>query len=586
MISKDPLQRVLYIDLSRRRFNIENRPELFEKYIGGSGVAAALLHEECPTGADPLGPDNPVIFAVGPLVGLFPMASKTVTMFKSPHTGNLGESHAGGRSAVSIRMAGYGAIVIRGASDIPVSLSITNNNVRFHDARALWGMDTSAAGRVARKGGGTPGTRSIMRIGPAGENLVTYSCVVTETYRHFGRLGLGAVFGSKKLKSIAVSGSRTLPVTDRKFYKSAYDSVLARLLNTPSLKKYHDLGTAVNVLPLSSKKALPTCNLQRTSFEYADRISGENLAMNFLGRRLACAHCPISCIHLAALRTPYEDESYFYKTTFISYDYELIYSLGSMLGIGDPGGMLKLLDVVETVGVDAMSAGVTLAWCTEAFERGLISEKETMGIRPAWGDWQACEKLLRRIVTQPNDFYRALARGAEHAASVYGGDDFALTFGKNEMPGYHTGYGSHLNFLTGARHSHLDSAGYSYDQKSDVPDMDPDTLAEKLFEEESYRQILSSIVICFFARSVYDYSTITSLLNVAGFDFSEQDLRDLGRRILRHKYDFKFREGFSLDDVRIPKRILKTVSPHGYLKKEILKKGVAAYRKLLLDVTP
>jgi len=113
MIEYDPLQRVLYIDLSKRRFWVKDRPDLFEKYIGGAGVASALLHEACPEGADPLGPDNPIIFAVGPLVGLFPMASKTVAMFKSPHTGNLGESHAGGRSAVSIRMAGYGAIVIK-----------------------------------------------------------------------------------------------------------------------------------------------------------------------------------------------------------------------------------------------------------------------------------------------------------------------------------------------------------------------------------------------------------------------------------------------------------------------------------------
>ncbi len=583
MISNDPLERVLYIDLTRRRFSIEHRADLFEKYIGGAGVAAALLHEECPVGADPLGPDNPVIFAVGPLVGLFPMASKTVTMFKSPHTGNLGESHAGGRSAVSIRMAGYGAIVIKGASDIPVSLSITNNMVRFRDARALWGMDATSTGRAVREKTETPGTRSIMRIGPAGENLVTYSCVVTETYRHFGRLGLGAVFGSKRLKAIAISGKRSLPVTDKRLYKDTYDKVFGRLLETPSLKKYHDLGTAVNVLPLNKRNALPTCNLQKASFEQAEKVSGEYLARHLLGRRLACAHCPISCIHLAALRTPYEDEPFFYKTTFISYDYELIYSMGSMLGIGAPEGMLGLLDTVEAMGMDAMSAGVTLAWCTEAFEKRLISEQETLGIKPVWGDAAAYQKILRRVVAQPNDFYRALARGTEYAASVYGGDDFALTFGKNEMSGYHTGYGSHLNILTGARHSHLDSAGYSYDQESDSLDVDPGNLAEKLFEEESYRQILSSIVICFFARSVYDYPTISTLLGVAGFQCSEQYLRKLGRQILRHKYDFKFREGFSLEDLRIPKRILKTVSPQGYLKEETLRAGIAAYKKLLLN---
>jgi aldehyde:ferredoxin oxidoreductase len=112
MLKNDPLENILYIDLTRRTFKIEKRPELFEKYLGGTGVAVQLLHEECPEGCDPLGPESPIIFAVGALTALFPLASKTVALFKSPLTGNLGESHCGGRSAVSIRMAGYGAIVI------------------------------------------------------------------------------------------------------------------------------------------------------------------------------------------------------------------------------------------------------------------------------------------------------------------------------------------------------------------------------------------------------------------------------------------------------------------------------------------
>ncbi len=582
MIDHDPLQRVLYIDLSKRRFWIRHRPDLFDKYLGGAGIASVLLHEDCPEGVDPLSPENPIILAVGPLVGVFPMASKTVAMFKSPHTGNLGESHAGGRSAISIRMAGYGAIVIKGASDIPVYLSIFGDKVQFCDARALWGMKTHVAGRVIREREKKPGARSIMRIGPGGENLVSYACVVTETYRHFGRLGLGAVFGSKKLKAIVVGGRRSLEVTDKKAYKRAYDEVFKRILNTPSLKKYHDLGTSVNVLPLNRKQALPTCNLKKAFFEQAQSISGENLACHFLGRRLACAHCPIACIHLAALRTPYEDESYFYKTTFISYDYELIYSLGSMLGIGSPEGLLKLLDAVECMGIDAISTGVALAWATEAFERGMISEKETLGLKPAWGDFKTYIAMIRNIVGQQGEFYKALARGAEHASELYGGKDFALAFGKNEMPGYHTGYGGHLTFLTGARHSHLDSAGYSYDQRLRPEEITPDNLAHNLFNEECYRQILSSLVICFFARSVYDYQTIADLLPLLGYNLTEPELRRLGKAILRKKYEFKFREGFSLDKLRIPKRILETISPQGQLKEDFLKRAIAAYKKLLL----
>jgi len=165
MLKNDSLEKILYIDLTRRTFKVERRPDLFEKYLGGTGVATRLLHEECPEGCDPLGPDNPIIFAVGALTALFPLASKTVSMFKSPLTGNLGESHCGGRSAVAIRMAGYGAIVIQGASTMPVYLSIDGHQVHFRDASSLWGMGNFSSGRIIRENEPGSGLRTIMRIG-------------------------------------------------------------------------------------------------------------------------------------------------------------------------------------------------------------------------------------------------------------------------------------------------------------------------------------------------------------------------------------------------------------------------------------
>jgi aldehyde:ferredoxin oxidoreductase len=152
MLNNDPLGRVLYIDLARRRYGVEDRSDLFKESLGGTGVAIRLLDEECPPGADPLGSKNPIVLTVGPLVGHFPLASKTVAAFKSPHTGNLGESHAGGRSAVAIRMAGLGAIVIRNVSTMPIYLVVEGDQVHFRDASALWGMRSSyTVGSVLRK---------------------------------------------------------------------------------------------------------------------------------------------------------------------------------------------------------------------------------------------------------------------------------------------------------------------------------------------------------------------------------------------------------------------------------------------------
>ncbi|MEM2554841.1 MAG: aldehyde ferredoxin oxidoreductase family protein, partial [Nitrososphaerota archaeon] len=545
MLDKD-LSKVLYIDLTKRKFWIENREDLFSKYIGGSGVAINLLHEECPKGIDSFHPDNPIIFAVGPLTGLFPLCSKTIAMFKSPLTGNLGESHAGGRSAISIRMAGYGAIVIKGSSDEPIYLSIYNNKVDFKLASGIWGVRSSyTVGRILREREKGEGIRTIMRIGKAGEKLVRYASVITETYRHFGRLGLGAVFGSKKLKAIVVSGKKPIPVKDPIAYKKLYDEIFKEAVESPIMKKYHELGTAENVLPLNKIGGLPTKNLNKAFFEEAEFISGEYLAKNYLGRRIACSHCPVACIHLAALREPYEDEPYFFKTTMISYDYELIYSLGSMLGVSDTSNFLKLIDEVEIQGLDAMSTGVVLAWATEAYEKGLINKEHTLGLDFKWGNVENYIEAVRHIVNQPNEFYEDLAKGVEYASNKYGGKDFALSFGGNEMPGYHTGPAGYLGFITGARHSHLDSAGYSYDQKNIGKKMEAKEIAEYCFNEESWRQILSSLVICFFARGIYKPNIVSEALKIAGYNFSEEDLNKIGEEILKKKYQFKFREGFS-----------------------------------------
>ncbi len=582
MLPDDPLRRVLYIDLSRLRFWVEERPELFEAALGGSGVGIRLLEEECPPGADPLGPDNPIIFTVGPLVGLFPLASKTVAMFKSPHTGNLGESHAGGRSAVALRLAGYGAVVIRGAASRPVYLVVQEDDVFFRDAAALWGTRSAyTVGSVLRQREGGAGVRSIMRIGRAGERGVTYACVITETYRHFGRLGLGAVFGSKRLKALVVGGRSALPVADRKVYRQVYDAIFSASTQSSLMQKYHELGTSMNVLPLDAIGALPTRNLQSGRFEQAEQISGEHLAAHYLGRRLACAHCPVACIHLAALRTPYPNDPYFYKTTWIGYDHEPIYAVGSMLGVGSTEELLELLDQVEVQGLDVMSTGVCLAWATEAFARGLVGPAETDGLELEFGNVAAYRQAIERLVAQPTGFYRVLARGVTAAAQRYGGAEFALAFGGNEMPGYHTGPACHVGYLTGARHSHLDSAGYALDQQAARKGerLAPEGVAHALLEEERWRQVLTSLVICLFARGVYDLDTVRRALAVAGFERTEEEIRQLGAEVLRQKYAFKEREGFDVTQEPLPARIWETPSPAGPFDEEFLRTTVRAYRQ-------
>lgn len=584
MLEKDTLSRVLYIDVTNKKYWVEDRRDLFSEFFGGTGVGIKLLQEECPPGIDPFAPESPIILLTGPMVGAYPLASKTVAMFKSPHTGDLGESHAGGRSSVAIRLAGYGAVVIKGASDIPIYVSIQGNKVFFRDATTLWGMSSSLTpAKVIRERESGQGYRSILRIGPAGENLVSYASVTAETYRHFGRLGLGAVFGSKKLKALIISGKQTIDVTDKKLYRQVYNTIYNGATSSEIMKKYHDIGTPVNVNALNLLKALPTKNLQQSSFENAETLTGEYIAENYLGRRVACAHCPVACIHLANLRESYKDSPYFYKTTYVGYDFEIIYALGTMLGIHKPNDLFVLTEDVEKYCMDAMSSGVVLAWVTEMMEKKLINSKDTGGVVVHWGDLQGYRELLKNIVKQSNPFYKALARGVAYASEQYGGKDFALAYNKNEMPGYHTGPAAHLGFLIGARHSHLCNAGYSVDQTKLMDNvLEPEKVIDMLIEEESYRQILSSMVVCFFARGIYNYDTLPKGLAVLGFDADETRLKEIGRKIHAEKFKFKFREGFSFDQLTLPKRIFETPDPTGKLTKEYMRKAVAYASKKLL----
>lgn len=583
MIENDTLSKVLYIDLTKKKYFVKDRKDLFEKYLGGTGVATQLLLEECPEGIDAFAKESPIIFAVGPLTGAFPLASKTCAMFKSPHTGDLGESHAGGRSAIAIRMAGYGAIVIKGKSELPIYLSISNGKVLFKNATTLWGMkDGSIAARVMRQSEGGEGLRAIFRIGLAGENMATFANVTTETYRHFGRLGLGAIFGSKMLKGIVISGKQMIEVTNKKEYRALYDQIYKAATESPLMQKYHDVGTAINIKSLNSMKALPVKNLQMSSTEDIGPVTGEEMAKNHLARRVACAHCPVACIHLAYLREAYDDDPYFYKTIPVCYDFELIYSLGTMVGITEPKALLKLIDIVEQVGVDAMSMGVILAWITEMFEKNMISESDLGGMSINWGDVEKYIELVKNISKPTTVFLKACAHGVDYASKIYGGKEFAMQFGKNEMPGYHTGPAGYLGFLLGARHSHLDNGGYSIDQKELIKvDLSPEQVVNKLLDEEAIRQILSSIAVCFFARGIYELKLVSEAIKLLGFDLNENKLHEIGKQIHLNKYKFKMREGFRIEKLEVPERIYETVDPTGKITKEFIKKGLDYAQNLI-----
>ncbi|AKB57482.1 aldehyde ferredoxin oxidoreductase family protein [Methanosarcina barkeri] len=573
------LKNILYIDLNSHSYHVKERRDLYEKYLGGVGVATNLMLEESREGTGPLDPEMPIILSTGPLSGVYPTCTKTVALFRSPLNGELGESYAGGHLAMSMRYSGYETIVINGASRYPVYVAIHDDKVTFRDASSIWHLSSAIdVGKILREIEPGAGRRSIIRIGPAGERGITYADVNVDTYRHFGRLGLGTVFGAKKLKAMLISGNRELKSPEHNAYRKTVSMLYDTIVKTGLTEKYHNLGTSENILVLNELKGLPTRNLQAASFEGAETISGELFAEKYLLRRVSCAGCPIGCIHVAMLKRAFS-KAHEYEALNISYDFELIYALGSNLGVADPEAVLELIDACEKAGVDIISMGVVLAWATEMQQRGKISANDSLGLKLSWGDKAAYLRAIDLVVQAPNEFYSDLGKGVEYASKKYGGEDFAIRLGGLEIPGYHTGLGNVLGLTVGARHSHLDSAGYSADQKAFNQPISDEQIVDYIIDEEDRRNVLNCMVSCLFARNVYTYENVIQALKALGIERTEEELKSLGKDIFRKKYALKKNFGFRFEDLRIPKRFFETPSTTGILEEERVKRSIELYRK-------
>ncbi len=577
--------RVLYVDLTTGKIRISQREDLMA-YLGGVGIASKLLEESMHAELDPLHPDQPIIFAIGAGTWTFPVMTKTVAMFRSPLTNELGESYAGGRLAMTMLMAGYDAIVLFGKAEKPIYLQVSNTDVLLRDARAMWGLGNEETGLAIRERCSAGGKRSIIRIGPAGENKVAYASVCVDTYRHFGRLGLGAVMGSKNLKAMTVIGDRSIHIKDTPKYFKEYQKIYKKCTSTDMMAKYHDAGTPINIASLNAAGALPTLNLQSASFEHGDSISGEAFAKKNLVRKLACTGCPVGCIHIGMYRREF-DKGHEYEAISVSYDYELIFALGSFLGIETTDEIIAVIDAVEEAGIDAMSAGVALGWATEAQATGLINEDQTL-LQLAFGDSQTYIKAIEYLASARNRFYQDLGKGSQYAASIYGGSEFAMQIAGNEMPGYHTGYGALVGAAVGARHSHLCNGGYSIDQS--MKEFNEDELVNKLFSEEVERCMTNSLIMCLFARKIYDRPTILAALNSIGWSLTDDDLSEIAKRIYLTKLRIKERYGFRQKAVKLPRRFFETPSMNGPLEEatanRMIRKFVEKTEQLKKEADP
>jgi aldehyde:ferredoxin oxidoreductase len=549
--------RVLKVDLSTGRGQIEEI-EGRNTCAGGSGLATLLFARMGLPDRSWEDPEQPLIFAIGPLTGYFPLMSKVVCAFKSPYHDQFAESHGGGRSALTLRFADLDALVITGKARRPSCVVVGSRTLEVKDVHYLWGKSVQRTGQMLRRMVGGSGHRSILRIGRAGENRSAMACINVDTYRHFGRLGGGAVMGAKNLKAIVIIGDGSFDLPPSKAYAPLFQQIYGQLTETSMMDKYHNLGTPINVAVLNGIQALPCRNLQHTSDPAISGITGETFAERTLLRNTACAGCPVGCIHLGFVREKFsEPNQYLYRQ--VSYDHEPIFAMGSMLAVLDAFQVLTLLEIAEKTGLDVMSAGVALAWATEAFEKGLLSEKETL-IPLKFGDAGAYAQAVKHLGEGANDFYRLLSQGTLKAAEKYGGMDFACVLGQ-EMGGYATGEVFFVSQALGLRHSHLDAGGYSYDQKQKGKDVAQ--AVEFLVQDEKARVFLTSMVSCLFAREVYKEAVLADCLNAVGYSNLAENMDSVARWIQKKRWEVRLKTGFDPASVKIPDRFKHVVTWKG-----------------------
>jgi aldehyde:ferredoxin oxidoreductase len=520
--------------------------ELLRAYLGGAGLGAWLMHRLAPPGVDPLAPEAPLAFVFSPFVGTpLTTSAKFAVVAKSPLTGMLNDALASSHFAISGKLTGNDAIVVRGACRQPSALLVDGDGARLVDAADLWGQPAAEAEKRLRERLGR-GWR-VAAIGPAGEKGVRYA-TISHDGRHAGRGGLGAVMGAKRLKAIAVHAATKVASADPPAVLAAARDLRARSFG-PATAKYRELGTLANLLAFNAISTLPTRNFQAATFAGAPKLAAEDLSKLRSVTRNSCASCTIGCEHIYSARGGKQ----------MRVEYENVFALGPMCGVSDPDAVLAASGRCDELGMDTISAGGTIAWAMECAERGLI---DAPWLR--FGDGDALMRALEEIGARQG-LGELLAEGSRRAAEHVGGGSaaFAPHVKGMELPGYEprTMQAMALGLAVNARGAdHNRSGAYEADLSGEHDRLEggqPHVVAA--IESEDRAAIMDSLILCKFLRGVFTepFDEWAALLSaVTGWDVDGAELRRTARRIVMAKRVFNIREGWLPADDWLPERLL------------------------------
>ena len=582
---------ILRINLTEQTYTISPTAE-YKAFIGSQGINQYILIKELPDGIDPLSPENILAFGAGPIVGtIAPTSCRMSIDCKNVLTGGTGSANVGGHFAPELKRAGYDHIIVTGKADKPVVLSIKDEGVSFIDASHVWGMGVQDTSRQIKEQLKDPRIR-MASIGPAGENLVAFACIIVDEGRAAGFSGCGAVMGSKNLKAIAVRGSGKIPIAHPDYLKETSADIRKRIDSSPDIEKMREGGTHLLAAAGGPTHTGPqgTRNLQ-DGFWSKDKSKKvkEPEFKPFEIKKMACFNCPIHCSHL------YEIPDGEYKGRHTEgIQANTVRAFSSNLDIDDPKVVLKANFLCNDLGLDVDGTGAALGWAFECFENGLLSEKDTEGIRFNWGNGESALILIKKIA-QRQGIGDLLAEGVRVASNTFGRntEEYAMHIKgapiNESCMRTHKGWA--LGIVTSTRGAgHLRGAPNT-EQKtipSDVsrrlwgiPNADEPGSYEgkpKLVAWfEAFKAVVDAMGLCYFATYWRDMNLIGPkdmsdlFYGATGIRVNEEELLKMGEKIVNLEKAFNtLHAGFSRKDDFPPERLHKSSVSQGPFKGEYL----------------
>jgi aldehyde:ferredoxin oxidoreductase len=571
--------KILRVNLSKSEFAVEDLdPQIAKDYIGGLGLGVKYLYDEIDPTVDPFSPQNKLIFATGPLTGTgAPSANRYVVVTKSPLTGGIANSTAAGEFAMNLKYAGYDMLIFEGKAKKPVYLWIEDDKVEIRDAQSLWGLNSQQT-RDAVVAATSPRAK-VASIGPAGEKLVRFACVMNDDDRAAGRSGVGAVMGSKNLKAIAVKGSKGVKVADRKAFYQAVESAY-KTLDSDTVRWFTQVGTPGVLGEVQSFGALPTRNFSVGVYEDWQKIDGDALAATISVRKrmgTACPACPIACGRVTKVTDPD------FAGQGGGPEYETIGMFGSNCGVNDFNAISKANFICNEMGMDTISCGNSIACAMEMYERGIIPA-EDIGFPLPFGDAKAMVRLTEMIALREG-FGDLLAEGSYRMAEKYGTTEYFMGVKKQEFPSYdgRALQGMGLGYATqprGACHirgevQDLDLYGvvqWKVTKDRGITLVDPLRWDDKPMLAKDVQDFFCMIDSCGMCNFVFfltvDEDQMRDLIEAAtGIDMGGYEgFKRTGDRIFNLETLFNRRAGITSAEDTLPKRMLEEPMPDGPAK--------------------